>query len=610
LTNKLTILFVHSGQASPPACMVDSVAIACQVASSSNVLVLVNESQILYLQNQVQIRHQIQPLNLQWISIESLGKFNLSSHFLENSKADRDFRGGFWLQTANRFMLIADLMLSLDLENCLHLENDNILYFDPSSKLDVFRKHARFSIPFDRSRAIPGIVWYKDAKIAFELAKYMAVRSDLHDFDVIRQFCDSKTYDAKPLPTMSLAYAVSKNLSIKNYCDGYKQFGGVFDAAAIGQYIGGVDPRNIEGDSRFFINETSDLNMSECNVSWDYDQTKRYLMLNMQGEDVKVLSLHAHSKDSLGVSPYNRLNIRDKKSIITGERLQEMAELTITSKEITAFHGLDNIRTNRVLTIPKKNVGNFFRKRNVDVSPGEKWLEECKSAKIIFVYSHLLNYFKKYILKRLDSPFTLISHNSDNGVGIEYLDILNYPFLEKWYAQNCEINHKKLRALPIGLTNRQWGEEKIAQLLKTSLEHRKTRLVLANFSAHTHPSRKALLSAISELSFISRSQNLQYEVYLEELAQHQFCICPRGNGVDTHRFWEAQYLNTIPIIIMADWTPAYSGLPILVLENWDQLKIIDLQKEFIRISSTYFHFGTLDLLSYKMELTNPDAKLI
>ena len=61
---------------------------------------------------------------------------------------------------------------------------------------------------------------------------------------------------------------------------------------------------------------------------------------------------------------------------------------------------------------------------------------------------------------------------------------------------------------------------------------------------------------------------------------------------------------------MADWTPAYSGLPILVLENWDHLKTIDLQKEFIRISSTYFHFGTLDLLSYKMELTNPDTKLI
>lgn len=610
MTNKLTIIFVHSGKATPPVCMVDSVAIACQVACSSNVLVLVNESQILYLQNQMKIRHQIQPLNLQWVSIESLGKFNLSSHFLENSKADRGFRNGFWLHTANRFMLLADLMMSLGLENCIHLENDNLLYFDPNTKLDIFITHARFAVPFDRTRVIPGIVWFKDAEIALELAKYIADHSNVHDMDAIRQFCDSKLFDTKPLPTMSLAYAISKQLSIENYCDGYERFGGIFDAAAIGQYIGGVDFRNIMGDSRFFINETSDLNMSECNVSWEYEGIKRHLMLNMQGEDVKVLSLHAHSKDSLGVSPLNRSNIHDEKSIITGERLQQMADLTIASKEIIAFHGLDNIRTNSVLETPKKDVGNFFRKKYVDVSPDEKWLEGCQSAKTIFVYAHLLDYFKKYVLKRLYSPFILISHNSDDGVGIEYLDILNCPFLVKWYAQNCEINHKKLSALPIGLANRQWGEKKIAQLLKTSLKYKKTKLVLANFSIHTHPSRKALLSAISELSFISKSKNLQYEAYLEELAQHQFCICPRGNGIDTHRFWEAQYLNTIPIIIKADWTSAYSGLPILILDNWDLLKTIDLNKEFIRISSTYFDFDALDLFSYKIALNNSDAKFI
>jgi hypothetical protein len=590
--------------------MVDSVAIACQVALNSAVLVLVNEFHILHLKNQIKIRHLINPPNLKWLSIESLGESNLSSHFLDNSKADRDFRGGFWLQTANRFMLIADLMLSLDLKNCLHLENDNVLYFDPSSKLDVFRAHARFAIPFDRSRAIPGIVWYKDAQIARELANYIRERSDVPDFDVIRQFCDSKLFDAKPLPTMSPAYAISKNLSIKNYCDGYEQFGGIFDAAAIGQYVGGVDPRNISGASRFFLNETSDLNVSQCKVIWDYEKKKRNLILEIQGEEVKVLSLHAHSKDSLGVSPFNRAYIYDEKSIITGERFQELAEITVTSKEVTAFHGRNNIRTNRVIEIPKKNVGNFFRKKIIDAPPDERWIEECQSAKIIFVYTHLLDYFKEYILKRLHSPFMLISHNSDDSINIKNLEILNYPYLKKWYAQNCDVNHKKISALPIGLTNRQWGEGKIEQIVKASSSYRKKKLVYANFSIHTHPTRKVLLSTISDLSFITKSQNLQYELYLEELAQHQFCLCPRGNGIDTHRFWEAQYLNTIPIIVKADWTPAYSGLPVLVLEDWDLLKTIDLQKEYIQISSTYFHFAALDLLSYKMEIISPEFKLI
>jgi hypothetical protein len=582
--------------------MVDSVATACQIAPNSNVLNLVSQKNISLLQSLFKSRHQINPTNLRWVSIESLGSENLSTQFCLNAKADKDFRSGFWLQTANRFMLIADLMEALSLENCLHLENDNVLYFDPSSKLTSFREHAQFAIPFDRSRAIPGIVWYRDAQIARELACYIQSRSDTPDFDVIRQFCDSGLFDAKSLPTMSPAYVKSKNLSFEKYCDGFEQFGGIFDAAAIGQYLTGVDPRNIAGDSRFFVNESSDLAMDECGVVWDYEGAKRTLKLDMQGERITVLSLHAHSKDSLGVSPYNRVLIDGENVVITGERLQEKADLTITSKEVTAFHGRNNIRTCQAIEIPKKEVGRIFRKKMVDAPPDEQWIEVCRSAKTIFVYSHLLDFFKKYVLRRLDSPFTLISHNSDDSVGIEHLDLLNYPYLEKWYAQNCEVHHEKLIALPIGLANRQWGQERIGQIVKASERYEKIKLVYSNFTPHTHPSRYALLSLISELRFVTKSQNLSYENYLEELAQHQFCLCPRGNGVDTHRFWEAQYLNTIPIIVKSDWTSSYSGLPILVLNNWEELQNINLSKEYIRISSSYFCLDSLKLEYYPIEL--------
>ena len=580
--------------------MVDSVAIACKIATNSDVLVLVDQENIPFLQDQLQSRHQVHPHNLRWVSIESLSKKNLSTQFTLSSKANRDFRGGFWLQTANRFMLIADLMVSENLENCLHLENDNVLYFDPTDKLEAFRAHASFAIPFDRSRAIPGIVWYKDSQIAQELACYIQDRSDVHDFDVIRQFCDSGLFDTKSLPTMNPLYANSKGAHFQDYCDGYEQFGGIFDAAAIGQYLGGVDPRNIATDSRFFINETSDLNLSECVLIWDYEDIFRRPILRLQGQHVKVLSVHAHSKDSLGVSPFNRAYIPNEQTIITGERLQEKADVTITSKEVTAFHGLENIRTNKVLEIPKHEVRKIFRKKIFDAAPDEKWIESCKAVKFFFVYTHLLQYFKKYVLRRLDSPFILISHNSDDGIGIEHLDILNNPYLQKWYAQNCEINHNKLIPLPIGLKNRQWGEEKIGQILKVSGSYKKTELVYSNFSLNTHHSRQELLRIVSGLDFISKSQNLNYESYLNELAQHQFCLCPRGNGIDTHRFWEAQYLNTIPIIVKSDWTPAYSNLPILVLSDWGDLENIDFHREYIRISSSFFSFDSLMMSSYPL----------
>ncbi|QWD70696.1 glycosyltransferase family 47 protein [Polynucleobacter sp. UB-Siik-W21] len=600
LINTVSIIFVHSGERPPPHCMATSVAVACEIAPKCNVLVLVNESNLFPLRSQLQSQYKYGLENLQIITIESLSEKNLSTNFTKDAKADRDFRGGFWLHTANRFMLIADLMDSLCLENCLHLENDNILYFDPSHKLEVFRSHASFAIPFDRSRAIPGIVWYKNSQIAQDLAKYIRQRSEMHDFDVLRQFCDSGLYDAKPLPTMPPAYAKARGFSVADYCAGYEHFGGIFDAAAIGQYIGGVDPRNIPGDSRFFINETSDLDISQCDLIWSYQNGHRNLYFQMDFERVKVLSVHAHSKDTLGASPFNFFSIENEGEVITGERIQECAEITIASKEAINFHGLDNIRSNEILQIPKKESGNFFRKKLVDTPPDEKWFDNLKNVKTIFVYTHLLDYFRKYVLPRLESPFNLITHNSDDGITFSHIDILNHHLLVKWFGQNCEISHKKLIPLPIGVTNRQWGAQKIVQLLKVSREYEKSKLAYANFRSDTHPNRGVLLDIISDISWVTKSQDLGYTDYLAELAQHQFCLCPRGNGIDTHRFWEAQYLNTIPIIVKSDWTAAYSGLPVLVLDDWTQLIGIDLRKEFIKISTTFLNLDSLSLYYYNI----------
>ena len=583
MENAVTIIFVHSGTAVPPLCMVDSVAIACSVAQSSQVLVLADRVHISALQEKMQARHHAHPHNLKWVSIELLGNGGLSKQFLSNTKANKNFRDGFWIQTANRFMLIADLMILLSLENCLHLENDNVLYFDPSSKLEIFKSYARFAIPFDRKRAIPGVVWFKDARIATALACYIHERSDEHDMDVIRQFCDSGLHDTKPLPTMSPGYVRAMGLPAKAYSQGYKEFGGIFDGAAIGQYFGGVDPRNIAGDTRFFVNETSDLDLRRAVLTWKYDKQKRTPILKFDDDYVNVLTVHAHSKDSLGVSPFNCSQIISEDELITGERIQEKVFLTISSKEVSLFHGRENIRSRIYLEIPTKAKRKFLSIKKIEDNPDEQWITECQNAKSIFVYTHLLPYFKKYVLSVLKEPFILVTHNSDHGVTLEDLGILNNPFLVKWFAQNCEFSHEKLIALPIGLANRQWGKEKITQLLETTRKYIKSKLLYANFSGHTHSSRYSLQNIISNMSNVTNNNNLPYDKYLEELANHKFCLCPRGNGIDTHRFWEAQYLNTIPIILKSDWTAAYSGLPILLLDEWMDLLTIKLDEAYISL---------------------------
>ena len=61
--------------------------------------------------------------------------------------------------------------------------------------------------------------------------------------------------------------------------------------------------------------------------------------------------------------------------------------------------------------------------------------------------------------------------------------------------------------------------------------------------------------------------------YLMLLASSYFNICPRGNGIDTHRIWESLIFQTIPIVEKNSFTLELQslGIPVFILEKWDLL---------------------------------------
>ena len=68
--------------------------------------------------------------------------------------------------------------------------------------------------------------------------------------------------------------------------------------------------------------------------------------------------------------------------------------------------------------------------------------------------------------------------------------------------------------------------------------------------------------------------NRDYQSYLYLLSSYKFAICPEGNGLDTHRFWECLYLKTIPICLKNPITKYYSKLfPIYLLDDWNDLDL-------------------------------------
>jgi hypothetical protein len=75
--------------------------------------------------------------------------------------------------------------------------------------------------------------------------------------------------------------------------------------------------------------------------------------------------------------------------------------------------------------------------------------------------------------------------------------------------------------------------------------------------------------------------------YRRALADSKFVLSPAGNGFDCHRTWEAMYLGAIPIVKKIHWPFNDKKLPVLIVNEWEDLLDMDLAALQINQNSTW-----------------------
>lgn len=168
--------------------------------------------------------------------------------------------------------------------------------------------------------------------------------------------------------------------------------------------------------------------------------------------------------------------------------------------------------------------------------------------------------------------------------------------------QNNEYDHPKVGIMPIGI--RDCGtivlmhhrfhhsclfEKGVSLRTTLGMNVRPIKCLLC-FTLWTHPSRQEcynLFTGASASSFVynlndavDTSEN-QFEkvptalVYNKTL-ESKYALCPRGCGVDTHRFYECIYLGCVPIVVRTHtvfdrlYDPD-TGFPCLAVERWEDV---------------------------------------
>jgi hypothetical protein len=198
----------------------------------------------------------------------------------------------------------------------------------------------------------------------------------------------------------------------------------------------------------------------------------------------------------------------------------------------------------------------------------------------LFVPLYLYESFSNWVdgVERDFSNFEIFLHNGDELPSEQSILKLSKIFSKIWVV-NWIGDIANVAAIPIGLENRKLHTNGVPRdfrkLIKrgipSSLERKNQMLV--SFSITTNPTERT--RAIESLRNVSEIEivNFQGEIreYQQELLKSRFVLSPPGNGIDCHRTWEALYLGAIPIVKRKFWPFANLDLPVVILDDWDDI---------------------------------------
>lgn len=230
---------------------------------------------------------------------------------------------------------------------------------------------------------------------------------------------------------------------------------------------------------------------------------------------------------------------------------------------------------------------------------------------IVFVEGALLKTFFSDYHHRIRNPYILITHNADESCPREYRDYLEDSKIIMWFASNTDYRHRKLVAIPIGLSNRHWlhsrhhhemierkqiraaGRNNQIDTHKKLLRRSRPTLLYVNFSWNTNPAaRKPVWDKFynSKEKYILSASGRQQEEYLNDILNSKFTLSPPGNGLDCHRTWEALWLGSIPVMMSSHLDQLFEDLPVLIIRDWNQVTESFLNQKYQEIIQKNYRF--------------------
>ena len=203
-------------------------------------------------------------------------------------------------------------------------------------------------------------------------------------------------------------------------------------------------------------------------------------------------------------------------------------------------------------------------------------------------------HFFKTMHHKIKVPYFILTHG-------EYLDTFQDSYFK--YANEEKVlawftihppkkQHQKVFPIALGIVQYYDLYEKRADVHKQFLKYRSTKkekLLYMNFTDWRNPQRKKIRDFFLEKTYCNNGRPCRFNQYIKETAQHKFIISPPGLGPDLYRIYEALLVGTIPVVKHSHLDYLYEGLPLLYVDDWEEVTEEFLHKKYAEITSKKYN---------------------
>lgn len=232
------------------------------------------------------------------------------NELFSNLQIDREFRSGFWRFSLERLIALAMHHERFSNEGMLHIESDVLLL--PYFPFAQFRSLDKISwTRVDDTRDVATLIYIPSdsdsSQFKRDILREIGRTGSPDDMTVLRLIAEGDLNSYGLLPTIPKpdSNLVVKNVGISNQVrelmsDGSRIFGGVFDAAGIGIWLTGTDPRNYFGVTRRYLTKLDDSATDYIRPDLVKFEINKFGVISVidDGISTQIFNLHIHSKNS------------------------------------------------------------------------------------------------------------------------------------------------------------------------------------------------------------------------------------------------------------------------------------------------------------------------